>query len=154
MRPPVATVKQFDFSSEPRTPLPNANETAVSPPVENAPVEDGAAATDQVIRITIPAQQSREPAVTTSKQASSKQIVKEKGYKRTKAINSSTGRQNQVLQCLACEKKFSKLCNVLDHVRTHAGERPYACTICFQTFAQRGNRDRHQKMQVCSNRGR
>ena len=57
MRPPVATVKQFDFSSEPRTPVPNANETAVSQPVETALVEDGAAAMDQVIRITLPAQQ-------------------------------------------------------------------------------------------------
>ena len=54
MRPPIATVKQFDFSSEPRTfeHFNAANETSVSRPVEAALVED----VDQVIRITIPAQ--------------------------------------------------------------------------------------------------
>jgi hypothetical protein len=62
-------------------------------------------------------------------------ISKTKGYRKVKNLNIRTGRFNQVLQCTTCDKEFSKLCNVLDHVRTHLGSRPYSCTLCGQTFA-------------------
>ena len=49
----------------------------------------------------------------------SKNIAKTKGYKKVSTLNALTGRQNQALQCLLCGITFIKLCNVLDHVRTH-----------------------------------
>ena len=75
--------------------------------------------------------------------------MKVKGFIKSKTVNPKTGRYNQVLKCVTCDRSFTKLCNVLDHVRTHQGDRPYSCGLCHQTFAQRGNRDRHQKMRVC-----
>ena len=73
----------------------------------------------------------------------------EAGFQKMAVRNAVTGRQNQMLECLTCQKQFAKLCNVLDHVRTHRGLRPYPCVHCKQAFAQRGNRDRHQAKRVC-----
>ena len=87
-----------------------------------------------------------------SKHIAPKVISKDKGFRKTTMSNEKTGRKNQVLECLTCNKMFGKLCNVLDHVRTHANERPFDCSRCGQKFAQRGNRDRHEMMRVCLNR--
>ena len=54
----------------------------------------------------------------------------DKGFKKKVIINEITGRRNQCLECLTCGKSFIKMCNILDHVRTHAGERPYPCKYC------------------------
>ena len=79
-------------------------------------------------------------------------ITKGKGFKKVQSLNEETGRMNQHLECSICNKTFSKLCNVMDHVRTHLGAKPFACTICGQTFTQCGNRDRHQRKNVCAKR--
>ena len=60
-----------------------------------------------------------------------KAIRKEKKLWRTmKVFNDQTGRQNQQMQCKVCNKKFNKLSNVKDHVRTHSDSRPYSCALC------------------------
>ena len=60
-----------------------------------------------------------------------KAIRKEKKLWRTmKVFNDQTGRQNQQMQCKVCHKKFNKLSNVKDHVRTHSDSRPYSCALC------------------------
>ena len=60
-----------------------------------------------------------------------KVIKKERKLWRTmKVVNAQTGRQNQQMQCKVCNKKFNKLSNVKDHVRTHSDSRPYSCALC------------------------
>ena len=71
------------------------------------------------------------------------------GYKRIATRNSETGRKVQTLQCLQCRKKFSKLCNMQDHLRIHMGVKPFSCKWCGMLFSQRGNRDRHYTRRAC-----
>ena len=52
-------------------------------------------------------------------------------------------RPRQILKCTECPVAFHKLCNAVDHVRTHFSQRPFSCGHCGQTFTQSGNRDRH-----------
>ena len=72
-----------------------------------------------------------------------------RGYIKLFTKNKNTSRPNQLLMCVTCGNTFTKLCNVMDHIRMHRGLRPFMCKYCNQSFAQKGNRDRHQKKGVC-----
>jgi uncharacterized Zn-finger protein len=67
-------------------------------------------------------------------------------------MNHSTKRMNQILKCKMCPLKFPKLCNLRDHLRIHNEEMPFKCGLCGKSFTQAGNRDRHEKKQVCKKR--
>lgn len=41
------------------------------------------------------------------------------GFTKTFVINKATGRANQLLRCLRCNIKTSKMCNMIDHIKTH-----------------------------------
>jgi uncharacterized Zn-finger protein len=43
-----------------------------------------------------------------------------------------------------CNKKFTKVWNLLDHVRMHEGIRPFKCKFCPKSFTQKGNLKEHQ----------
>ena len=46
-----------------------------------------------------------------------------------------------------CGKKFTKIWNLLDHVRMHEGIKPYECKLCNKTFTQKGNFKKHNIIQ-------
>ena len=44
-----------------------------------------------------------------------------------------------------CEKTFTSKKSLVEHNRTHTGERPYECSICFATFSQLSSMQKHKK---------
>jgi hypothetical protein len=46
---------------------------------------------------------------------------------KTRYMNPKTRRLNSMHTCLTCMRDFDKKCNLLDHLKIHAGERPYKC---------------------------
>jgi hypothetical protein len=45
-----------------------------------------------------------------------------------------------------CNKEFSKSWNLIYHARIHIQEKPFKCTECRESFAQKGNLKRHLKI--------
>ena len=57
-------------------------------------------------------------------------IKKEKLWHSYLAVNSSTGRLNKQFLCNLCNKRFTKVSNVKDHLRSHLEYRSYTCGLC------------------------
>ncbi|VDO11577.1 unnamed protein product [Rodentolepis nana] len=48
-----------------------------------------------------------------------------------------------VYSCPECDKRFSRKCLQVQHMRMHTGERPYTCLICSKKFGDRSNARAH-----------
>ena len=64
-------------------------------------------------------------------------------------LSEETGRMRQLLECQTCQKTFTKLSNMKDHLKQHTGLRPYFCSLCGVGFIQKSNRNRHESINNC-----
>ena len=71
------------------------------------------------------------------------------GFEKHYMVNEGTGRANQLFRCLKCHIQTPKLCNMIDHQKTHRQEKSYKCPHCRHAFIQAGNRDRHYMSGAC-----
>jgi uncharacterized Zn-finger protein len=60
-------------------------------------------------------------------------------YIKRKVLKEKTQRLNSMLICGRedCRKEFDKKCNMLDHLRTHSGHKPFVCDTCDKGFKQK-----------------
>lgn len=61
--------------------------------------------------------------------------------------NESVGKNQKYFVCTheGCNKEFTKSWNLVYHARIHTNEKPFKCTECRESFAQKGNLKRHMK---------
>lgn len=48
--------------------------------------------------------------------------------------------------CEVCHKGFAQSCNLVNHLRIHTGERPFKCPHCDRAFTQSGNLNNHIRL--------
>ncbi|XP_053544675.1 zinc finger protein 432 isoform X2 [Bombina bombina] len=56
-----------------------------------------------------------------------------------------TATRSKLYTCPDCEKRFTKMSQLIRHHRTHSGEKPYVCQKCGKGFSQKSNLVGHQR---------
>jgi len=54
-------------------------------------------------------------------------------------------KERKYFKCDMCDKVLTQKTGLINHVRTHTGERPFVCEYCGNAFAQKCNLTRHLK---------
>lgn len=71
------------------------------------------------------------------------------GFEKQFVVNEQTGRANQLFSCLHCHIRTPKLCNIVEHQKTHRRQRTYKCCNCEHAFDHVDERDMHMASGVC-----
>lgn len=79
--------------------------------------------------------------------ASKSEIVNQYPHSIVTKWNEKLNRSQKLFVCKYgnCDKEFTKSWNLVYHARIHTNEKPFNCTECLESFAQKGNLKRHMK---------
>ena len=71
-------------------------------------------------------------------------------YKRSFKAHCEEGCKHKTVakhfQCTSCPKRFHYKLGLINHMRTHTGERPFKCQECDQRFKQKNNLTQHMRI--------
>lgn len=82
------------------------------------------------------------------KKASRSAVVNQYPHEVVSKFNDKLGKTQKVFVCRFkdCDKEFTKSWNLVYHARIHTNEKPFKCSECRESFAQKGNLKRHMKI--------
>jgi len=66
-----------------------------------------------------------------------------------KSAESSTTSHKFVCSWPNCSKSYSAKSYLIEHLRTHTGDRPFTCSNCSRGFARIMDLKKHQLLKVC-----
>lgn len=67
----------------------------------------------------------------------------------TSTPTSEGSKRSLRFECPTCQRSFARRAVLVNHERTHTGEKPFSCDFqgCSQSFAQQGDKTRHEQTQ-------
>lgn len=68
------------------------------------------------------------------------------GYQSPNDLSGLLGKEKPVHRCTICNRGFLNKSNIKVHLRTHTGEKPFACSICAKAFRQKAHLIKHQQI--------